>query len=307
MAAASAVGISACEWTVCYHQPGKMKGRGEFLRLMLEDAGVSYVNSAEDLYGPKSMMDAFRGSPEAIDEETSTIKYTFPVFFPPAIWHRPMDGQEVLINQVGACMIYLGEKLGYSPASAEEGARANSIMLNALDYISEGRLSFHPVKSHASYLDQKEEGDKASKEFSEKRMRMFLHHFNKIVIQNGGAERPIAGGVKATCADFCLFHVLDATSFQFNSDFYAKAWDAVAVPDLKLYYQWMKSRPNLQNYFKSDRCARKCQLKSVHETCNRDNAALNSCFSNRFSPQNSFLRRQYDVDLWSGIGSIFTG
>ena len=252
------------EWTVCYHQPGKFKGRGEFLRLMLEDSQTPYNDSGADLYGPTGMMDAFRGSAEAVDEPST---FPSPVFFPPAIWHRPADGEEVLINQVGACMIYLGDKIGYAPASVAERARATSIMLNALDYMSEGWSSFRPLKNTMPYKDQKEEGDKVSKEFSKQRMPLFLHHFNKFVIKNGSPTKPIAGGAGLTFADFCLFHVLDAAATQFNSEHYDKAWDNETVPGLKEYYEWMKSRPNLQAYFKSNRCARKygaCRPERSH-------------------------------------------
>jgi len=250
------------EWTVLYHAPGKFKGRGEFLRLMLEDAGVSdYKNTAEGLYGPTGMMDAFRGSPEAVSS-SSEHDPSFPVFFPPAIWHRPANGEEVVINQVGACLIYLGDQLGYAPKTAVEKARANSIMLNALDYVSDGRSSFHPVKNSMSYNDQKEEGDKASKEFTETRMQFFLHHFNKVVKKNAKPAMAIAGGPSLTYADFAMFYALDATASQFNSDFYEKAWDNTNVSELKAYYEWIKARPNLKAYFESDRCARKSLVRA---------------------------------------------
>jgi glutathione S-transferase len=246
------------EWTVLYHAPGIFKGRGEFLRLMLEDAQVSYVNTAEGLYGPNGMMDAFRGSPEAI-----AVGVPFPVVFPPAIWHRPKDQkEEVLINQVGACMVYLGEMLGYAPATAAERARADCVMLNALDYLPEGRAS--------NAMSYKNQGDKVSKEFWQ-RMKTFLHHFNKVIVQNkhnnktnGGEsfKHPVAGGVAVTYADFALFHVLDATAFQFNSEHYNHTWDNLNLPALKEYYQWMKYRPNLQAYYYSDRCARTSLLFS---------------------------------------------
>ncbi|CAB9527095.1 glutathione Stransferase [Seminavis robusta] len=240
------------EWTVLYHAPGKFKGRGEFLRLMLEDKGVSYVNTDENLYGPDGMMDGFRGSHEAIQKNT----LSFPLLFPPAIWHRPRDGgEEVLINQSAACMIYLGDVLGYAPSSAAERARANAVLLNAMDYIAEGRVSFHPVKNTMSYNDQKEEGDKSSKEWCENRMKNFLYHFNKVVAgQNGGGKAPVAGGPNVTYADFALFHVLDATVSQFNNEKYGHAWDKFDGTALKEYYLWMKERPNLQAYFQSDRC-----------------------------------------------------
>lgn len=252
------------EWTVLYHTPGKFKGRGEFLRLMLEDAQVPYKNCGDNLYGPNGLMDAFRGAPEHIltfhnDPED------FPLFFPPAIQHVPKatksgtPKKKVLINQVAACMMYLGDQLGYAPQSAEQAARANCILLNALDYISEGRKSFHPVKNAMSYKEQKEEGDKCSKEFCETRMLFYLYHFERVVSLHG-PHQPVAGGNQLTYADFGLFHVLDATVAQFNTDVYDLAWDKASVPNLRQYYEWMRARPQLQAYFASDRCARTCGI-----------------------------------------------
>ena len=60
-----------------------------------------------------------------------------------------------MVNQVAACMIYLGDALVYAPADSAEKARTNAITLNAMDYIAEGRVSFHPVKNIMSYHDQK--------------------------------------------------------------------------------------------------------------------------------------------------------
>jgi glutathione S-transferase len=240
-------------WTVLYHMPGSFKGRGEFLRLMLEDAGVEYEDSSAGMYGPEGSMDAFRESSDAVLAADNQI---YPVLYPPAIWHRPVGGEEVLVNQAGACMIYLGDQLGYAPETAAERARANEILLNAMDYIAEGRRTFHPVEDKMSYKNQKEEGDKVSKEFTKDRMLVFLYHFEKIV-KKFGPSKPVAGGKDITYADFALFHVLDATAHQFDSEFYEQAWTKANVPALKEFYEHIRSRPNLQAYFKSDRCARK--------------------------------------------------
>lgn len=238
------------EWTILYHVPGKMKGRGEFLRLMLEDQGVSYDDTDKDLYGPNGMMDAFRGAPEAVKGQVPSV--SFPLLFPPAIWHRPKNCEEVMVNQAGASMIYLGDQLGYAPTTSAERARANAVLMNVMDYIAEGRRTFHPIEDKKSYKDQKEEGDKASKEWTKSRMKIFLYHFEKTVAIKGG-KAPVAGGQNLTYADFALFHVLDATVSQFNTEYYDYAWDHLDVPKLKEYYDWMKTRPNLQAYFKSVR------------------------------------------------------
>jgi glutathione S-transferase len=164
-----------------------------------------------------------------------------------------------MINQAGACMVYLGDQLGYAPTSSAERARATSLLMNSMDYIAEGRRTFHPLDDKKSYKDQKEEGDKVSKEFSKGRMKTFLYHFEKAVGIKG-AKSPVAGGSNITFADFALFHALDATVSQFNTEYYDHAWDSLDIPNLKEYYNWMKSRPNLQAYFKSDRCARKYSI-----------------------------------------------
>jgi glutathione S-transferase len=255
------------EFEVLYHGPGKFKGRGEFLRIMLEDKGVPYRNTDEGMYGPHGLMDAFRGSTDAIDAAGTDGPAA--VLFPPALRHRPADGSpEVLVNQVGACVIYLGDVLDYAPATAAERARATCVLLNALDYLSEGRASFHPVDNRASYHTQEEEGNRVSKLFSQTRMLTYLHHFNRVVAQSASQSKqaafaPVAGGPNLTYADFVLFHVLDATAHQFNSDWYEKAWDRANVPALKQYYHHIKSRPNLQAYFRSDRCARTSMLRQI--------------------------------------------
>jgi len=238
---------------VLYHySPPGFKGRGEFLKLLFEDAGVPYKFTNDNLYGPQGWMDAFRDPKKQGDgSEVKPDLAPWPVMFPPAVWHRPPSGEEVMINQVNACMAYIGNQIGYGPASDAERARADAITANAMDFIAEGRRSFHPVQDGASYTTQKEEGDKASKAWTEKRMQVWLQHFEKTVKRNAG--KPVAGGPKLTYADFALFHVLDACQSQFNIEFYEFCWDKADIPALKAFKAAMEERPNLKAYFASDR------------------------------------------------------
>ena len=104
-----------------------------------------------------------------------------------------------------------------------------------------------------SYNDQKEEGDRVSKEFAEARMGAWLQHLEKVVKQNASPSSPVAGGPAVTYADFVLYHVLDATKEQFNSEFYGMAWDSADIPCLKEFHAWMETRPNIAAYHSSDR------------------------------------------------------
>jgi glutathione S-transferase len=180
------------------------------------------------------------------------------------------EGEEVYINQVAACMIYLGEQLGYSPRSPAERARADCILLNVQDFIAAGRLSFHPVNSHASYFDQVEEADRVSLEWSKTKLPVWLAHLEKVMQHRGGggggggaggaadagadAAAPVAGGPSITYADFAVFHVLDATVSQFNNEKYGWAWDRnEGIPQLKAFYAAFAARPRLAAYRASDR------------------------------------------------------
>ena len=239
------------EFVILYHGPVGFKGRAEFLRIMLEDAGADYSNSANNLYGPQGVMDRFRGSADGVKTEIAGLA---PLFYPPALWHRPKNDQPVVrINQVAACMTYLGEVLGYRPSSAAERARADGITLNALDYISLGRLSFHPVNNTASYHTQEKEGDAASKKFSEGTMLFFLNHFEKVLKNNKDPTGPVAAGPGITYADFALYHVLNATIHQFNNEKYEFAWDTADVPTLKAFQAKFHARPALVAYRESTR------------------------------------------------------
>ena len=165
---------TASEWTVHYHMPGKIKGRGEFLRLLLEDAGVPYRNTDEGCY----TTDMFQKSHQDIKETEVDV---FPTLYPPMIRHCQPGGETVLINQVGACVVYLGEQLGYDPQTSTERARANAIMLNCMDYIADGRSSFHPVDNKMSYHDQKAQGDAASLKFAQTRIVRNCTWLNRVL------------------------------------------------------------------------------------------------------------------------------
>lgn len=249
-------------WHILYHS-GDFKGRGEFIRLILEDAGVSYEESSEKLYGPEGYCDAFRGlgsSEKGLGagaaEHVAADTAPFPVMFPPILHFKPGEKEssklEVFVNQVPAIMRYCAARLGYLPRGAVQTAKADEIMLNANDFVAEGRACFHPVDHKAGYSEQKEEADRESKKFAETRLPVWLGHFEKVAKNLCPAgEGPLLG--KMSYADFVLFHALDAAEAQFNTDFYGKAWDGAAIPTLKKWKAWVASRPKLAEYLGSSR------------------------------------------------------
>mmetsp|Transcript_53473 Transcript_53473/g.117369 ORF Transcript_53473/g.117369 Transcript_53473/m.117369 type:complete len:241 (+) Transcript_53473:47-769(+) len=229
-------------WELYYHA-GQFKGRAEPIRLLFADAGVEYTEIGEGLYGPDGMCDAFGGTKN---------ENIFPVMFPPIICHK--TDPPVMINNTPAIVRFVGDSLGYAAANIGDAARCDQMVTNCADFVAEGRGSFHPVDMKGSYDSQKEKADEVSKVWSQKRLPIWLGHFEKCLARTPhGGPGPIVGD-KVTYADFSVFQALDAAKAQFNSDHYEQAWDKADVPKCKAYHAFIAARPNLVKYFASEKC-----------------------------------------------------
>lgn len=257
---------TASEWTVLYHTGNPpFAGRAQPIRMLFTDAGVPFQETSENLYGPNGHCDMFRGSVDnkKVFDKASAQKHAapFPVIAPPIIWHRPNlrqnddrgkqdededEDEEVFINQLPAILRYVGTCLGYAPSKRSDVAKCDKILLDVCDFISEGRTSFHPVDNSASYTAQVEEGDRVSKEWSERRMLIWLHSFEKVLEKRTHALYVI--GEKVTYADIALYWACDATQAQFDNENYNYAWENSDLPLLKQWKKTFDERPNLKNW-----------------------------------------------------------
>lgn len=145
---------------------------------------------------------------------------------------------------------------------AVNAARADCIVGNCVDFIAEGRLSFHPTDAKASYASQKDAADQASRVFASERLLVWLAHFEAIIaaaasVQGVGPVLRDDGNDKTpSYADIMLFYVLDATAGQFDNDFYGNVWtkSSQRFPLCHAFHQWIASQPRLEEYFSSERC-----------------------------------------------------
>jgi len=145
-------------------------------------------------------------------------------------------------------MRYLGKQLGYYPKTDKDEAIADQILLNAHDFIAEGRRQFHPTEDSASYHSQKEAADlQAAKWAASGRLLTWLRHFNKVIERGSG---PGVAGACVTYADFALFHVLRATQSQFP-----EAWESNKgeYQACVTYLEAFAGRKGISEYLGSDR------------------------------------------------------
>ena len=144
------------DWKLLYWT--QFPGRGEFVRLMFEEAGVSY----EDV-GRRS---------EGGDAEV--VSYLFsadrghPVMAPPMIEDKKSG---FILCQTPAILEFLGKEYGMWPEGGRE-AEAHASQLNAAvaDYFTDCNYAFHPLDMRKSYDEQKEEADVRVAGFAERRV-----------------------------------------------------------------------------------------------------------------------------------------
>ena len=120
-----------------YYWGGNFAGRGEYVRLALHLAGVTWRDVGRE-----------EGSGKVVEYiRSKQPNGTYPVCFPPILKHNK-DGKEIVINQLPAVLLYLGKLYGFMPEpdNALSYARVMQISLTALDALSGAEHAYHPVK-----------------------------------------------------------------------------------------------------------------------------------------------------------------
>jgi glutathione S-transferase len=213
-----------------------IQGRGEFVRLALEEAGADYVDVTRhsgNSRGTGAMMKLMEpGAGPCIP------------FAPPFL----KDG-DLIIPHVANILLYLGPKLGLAPA--DEGMRyvLNGLQLTITDFVAEVHDTHHPIATSLYYEDQKAEAKARSAEFIKERIPKFLGYFERVLKQNPMGQTHIMGE-RLTYGDLSLFQVVEGLNYAFP-----KAMRAYrqTYPLLAAVHDGVQQRPNLSAYLNSDR------------------------------------------------------
>lgn len=146
-----------------YYWPS-IQGRGEFIRLALEDAGADYVDVARRPKGMQAMMHAM---------QSASVKRA--PFAPPFL-----RAGELLIAQTANILLYLGPRLGLAPKSAAGRLWLHQLQLTIADWLVEAHDTHHPIGGSLYYEDQKEESLRCAENFRAERLPKFLGYFERI-------------------------------------------------------------------------------------------------------------------------------
>jgi glutathione S-transferase len=216
-----------------YYWPN-IQGRGEFVRLALEERGASYVDAArKSKKGMAEMMTIL---------ESATIGH--PPFAPPFLKD---DG--LLIGQTAAILLHLGDRLDLAPKDEAGRLWTHQIQLTIADLVAEAHDTHHPIGPGLYYEDQKPEALRRAKDFREHRIPKFLSWFEGVLTRNPKGSAHLVGS-SITYADLSLFQVVEGLVYAFPQAMERALQNA---PNVSALHSAVAARPRIEAYLKSDR------------------------------------------------------
>jgi glutathione S-transferase len=213
-----------------------IQGRGEFIRLALEEAGAAYIDITRESglgRGTSAMMQMLK---DAGDLHTP--------FAPPFL----KDG-ELLVSHVANILLYLSPKLGLAPD--DEGLRtvANGLQLTITDFVCEVHDTHHPIATELYYEDQKEAAKARSVSFIDQRIPKYLGYFERVLASNSRGDKHSIGN-RLSYVDLSLFQVIEGLRYAFPR---ATQLFARQYPLLVALHDRVQERPNIARYLASPR------------------------------------------------------
>jgi len=216
-----------------------LPGRGELVRLVLEDRGVPYIDvgrKAKDFPSYQATVQALTNPATRTD------------FPPPRAQPILKKGPFVISQSTNVCL-FLAKKYGLCPPGDLEYA-ANALALCVADLYEEVHNVHHPVSLTLYYEEQKEEALRAAKAFLKARLPTLLEYFEKVLRLNESSRQQYLVGADCSYVDLMLFQALSGLEFAFPK-FWKASIDKYAL--LGALKERIAHRESLQAYFKSDR------------------------------------------------------
>src|SRR5882757_6612015 len=172
-----------------------IQGRGEFVRLALEEAGADYVDVARKR-GDKA-------TTRLIDRKGEK----HPPFAPPILKAR-----KLVIAQTANILFYLGPRLGLAPKDEAGQLWAHQLQLTITERVVEIHDTHHPVTSWLYFEEQVPSAQRRTRDFWRYRVPKFLGYFEDVLKRSGG---PWLLGRKLCYADLSLFQIIEGLRHAF--------------------------------------------------------------------------------------------
>src|SRR5579871_2026104 len=206
----------------------EIQGRGEYVRLALEEAGADYEDVARER-GSGAMMKTMG--------EGKT-----PPFAPPFL-----KAGKLVIGQTANILFYLGQRHSLAPKTEGGKLWVHQFQLTVTDLVVEIHDTHHPLGPSLYYEDQKSEAKKRTNDFWNERVPKYLGYFEDILQGSGGAYLT---GRRIAYIDLSLFQIVDGLRYAFPKRM--KAFES-EIPGLVELHDRVAARPNIKAYLESNR------------------------------------------------------
>lgn len=215
-----------------HYWPG-IQGRGEFVRLALEAAGLPYIDVARGAGGVERMQRLLARRDEV-----------HPPFAPPYL-----KAGARIIAQTANILLFLGERHRIAPRSDAGRLWTHQLQLTLADLVADVHDTHHPITTSLYYAEQRPEARRRARYFVGERVPKYLGYFERVLVANPRGPRHLVGAT-LTYADLSMFQVLDGLDYAFP-----KAMKRMAgrIPNLRRLHAQVVSVPRVAAYLASER------------------------------------------------------
>jgi glutathione S-transferase len=215
-----------------YYWP-TIQGRGEFVRLALEEAGADYIDVAR--------RPGKRGVP-AMTRLMDDKRSKRPPYAPPFI-----KAGKLVIAQTADILLYLGARLGLAPRDEAGRLWAHQLQLTISDLVVEIHDTHHPVTTYLYYEEQRPAAKRRTADFWRYRVPKILGYFERVLARSGG---PHVLGRRLCYVDLSLFQIIEGLRYAFPRRM--KRFEK-KVPRLVALHDRVAKRPRIAAYLASKR------------------------------------------------------
>ena len=212
-----------------------LQGRGEFVRLVLEQAGASYVDVArlpeDEGGGVAPILSYLKGERDGQ-----------PPYAPPIL----VDGDLVLAQTANICA-YVGDKHQLAPREDSGRWEARQLQTTIADVTDEAHDTHHPVSTALYFEEQEAEAVRAARQFVEERVPRYFDYFERVIEASGG---PWLMGSELRSPDLGLFQLFEGLTYAFPNGFGRVSAPYERVRQIR---DAVAGLPRIAEYLSSDR------------------------------------------------------
>jgi glutathione S-transferase len=210
-----------------YYWPG-IQGRGEFVRLALEEGEANYVDVARE-DGTGAMM--------RLMERAKTPPYAPPF----------LKAGKLIIGQTANILLYLGGRHGLAPKGEAGRLWVHQLQLTVTDFVAEIHDTHHPIASSLYYEDQKSEAERYTEHHLKERAPKYFGYFDDVLKKSGG---PFLNGRSLSYADLSLFQLSAGMRYAFPN---AMKTLEKKIPRVVKVHDKVAAWPRIERYLNSER------------------------------------------------------